>query len=118
LNLSAGFSRLKYLVMDEADRLLDSSFESDLRLLLSLLPPSSERQTLLFSATLTASLVKLQKAAMEDAHVFQVRMLRQYPKAAYWQTPLFRATVTAALIKLQRAVTEDAYVLLVRHQLL
>lgn len=68
----AGFSRLKYLVMDEADRLLDSSFESDLRLLLGVLPPPSERQTLLFSATLTQSLVKLQQAAMEDAHVFQV----------------------------------------------
>lgn len=68
----AGFSRLKYLVMDEADRLLDSSFESDLRLLLSVLPPPNERQTLLFSATLTTSLVKLQQAAMEDAHVFQV----------------------------------------------
>lgn len=36
------------------------------------LPPPSERQTLLFSATLTQSLVKLQQAAMEDAHVFQV----------------------------------------------
>jgi superfamily II DNA/RNA helicase len=72
LRPDAGFSRLKYLVMDEADRLLDSSFESDLRLLLGVLPSPSERQTLLFSATLTQSLVKLQQAAMEDAHVFQV----------------------------------------------
>ena len=32
-------------------------------------------QTLLFSATLTQSSVKLQQAAMEDLHVFQVCVL-------------------------------------------
>lgn len=78
LSYLTGFCRLKYLVMDEADRLLDSSFEADLRLLLSVLPPATERQTLLFSATLTASLVKLQKAAMEDAHVFQVGLCMRF----------------------------------------
>jgi ATP-dependent RNA helicase DDX49/DBP8 len=59
--------------MDEADRLLDPSFESDLRVLLPLLPDPSKRQSLLFSATLTPSLVKLQQASLADAHVFQVR---------------------------------------------
>jgi superfamily II DNA/RNA helicase len=58
--------------MDEADRLLDPSFESDLRVLLPLLPDPSQRQSLLFSATLTPSLVKLQQASLADAHVFQV----------------------------------------------
>lgn len=62
---------MKFLVMDEADRLLDASFESDLRSLLAVLP-TDNRQTLLFSATLTASLVKLQQASLEDAYVFQV----------------------------------------------
>jgi superfamily II DNA/RNA helicase len=62
---------VKFLVMDEADRLMDASFESDLRSLLTILP-SDQRQTLLFSATMTASLVKLQQASLDDAYVFQV----------------------------------------------
>eukprot|EP00775_Hariotina_reticulata_P006637 gene6637-6864_t len=69
-SLADGFARVKFLVMDEADRLLDASFEADLRTLLAVLP-TDNRQTLLFSATLTASLVKLQQASLEDAYVFQ-----------------------------------------------
>lgn len=43
------------LVLDEADRLLDSGFEDVLNSILSYLPPSGTRQTLLFSATQTKS---------------------------------------------------------------
>ncbi len=46
------------------------------RRILTALP--SSRQTLLFSATMTQSLIALQKAALADAHVFQVS-LRQGP---------------------------------------
>jgi superfamily II DNA/RNA helicase len=40
------------LVLDEADRLLDPTFEEPLRSILAALP-SDDRQTLLFSATMT-----------------------------------------------------------------
>eukprot|EP00798_Chlamydomonas_sp_ICE-L_P030706 gene30706-35733_t len=55
------FNRAKFLVMDEADRLLDPSFEGALRTVLGALTLET-RQTLLFSATMTKSLIKLQKA--------------------------------------------------------
>ena len=48
----------QFLVLDEADRLLDPSFQADMSPLLASLP--TKRQTLLFSATFTASLQKLQ----------------------------------------------------------
>ncbi|GLC70576.1 hypothetical protein PLESTF_001010400 [Pleodorina starrii] len=67
--LAAGLARTRFLVLDEADRVLDSTFEDDLRGILSHLPEA--RQTLLFSATMTRSLIALQKASLEDAHVFQ-----------------------------------------------
>ena len=54
-DLAAGFARCQFLVLDEADRLLESSFEAELRVILQFLPP--RRQTLLFSATMTRSLV-------------------------------------------------------------
>jgi Superfamily II DNA and RNA helicases len=53
----AGLRRVKMVVLDEADRLLASgqgSMLPDVETCLSCLPPSSERQTLLFTATLTA----------------------------------------------------------------
>ncbi|KXZ41148.1 hypothetical protein GPECTOR_722g879 [Gonium pectorale] len=67
--LVSGLARCRFLVLDEADRVLDTTFEDDLRRILSCLP--AERQTLLFSATMTKSLIALQKASLSDAHVFQ-----------------------------------------------
>jgi len=45
------FSRLEFLVLDEADRMLDMGFLPDIRRIVRQLP--SKRQTLLFSATLS-----------------------------------------------------------------
>lgn len=53
--------KIKFLVLDEADRLLEPSFEEDLETIFEFLP--AKRQTLLFSATLTDSLTRLQVLA-------------------------------------------------------
>ena len=71
--LAAGFGRARFLVLDEADRLLEPSFERELAIILAALP--AQRQTLLFSATLTRSLIRLQAAGLRDAFTFQARGL-------------------------------------------
>ncbi|KAJ1822632.1 putative RNA helicase [Coemansia sp. RSA 2599] len=48
---------VKYLVLDEADRLLTDTFASDLAVIMDAIP--KERQTLLFTATMTQSILKL-----------------------------------------------------------
>lgn len=68
--LAEGFRRVRFFVLDEADRLLEQSFETELRIIAGGLPV--QRQTLLFSATLTRSLAMLRASALRDAHVFQV----------------------------------------------
>ncbi len=45
-------SRIQYLVIDEADRMLDLGFWDELRSIFRRLPPADKRQSLLFSATL------------------------------------------------------------------
>ncbi|PPQ79542.1 hypothetical protein CVT25_003424 [Psilocybe cyanescens] len=53
-------SRVKFLVLDEADRLLTPTFSPELSHLFSVLP--KERQTCLFTATLTPSIESLAEA--------------------------------------------------------
>jgi len=62
------FRKLRFLVLDEADRLLEPTFAPDLETILSVLP--KQRQTLLFSATMTNSLEELSRMSMRDPFTF------------------------------------------------
>jgi ATP-dependent RNA helicase DDX47/RRP3 len=73
LENTKGFSlkSVKFLVMDEADRMLSMDFEEELTKILKQVPPSMDgRKTYLFSATMTSKVAKLQKASLrEPAHI-------------------------------------------------
>jgi superfamily II DNA/RNA helicase len=58
------FSRLEMLVLDEADRMLDMGFVDAVRKIAAATP--SERQTVLFSATLEGRVLSVAKALMRD----------------------------------------------------
>lgn len=66
LENTKGFSlkNLRYLVMDEADRLLDLDFGPELDKILRVIP--KERTTYLFSATMTNKIEKLQRASLNN----------------------------------------------------
>ncbi|XP_069510551.1 probable ATP-dependent RNA helicase DDX47 [Ambystoma mexicanum] len=66
LENTKGFSlrALKYLVMDEADRILNMDFETEVDKILKVIP--RDRRTFLFSATMTKKVQKLQRAALKD----------------------------------------------------
>ncbi|KAF2231615.1 ATP-dependent rRNA helicase RRP3 [Viridothelium virens] len=66
LENTKGFSlrTLKYLVMDEADRLLDLDFGPILDKILNVLP--RERRTYLFSATMSSKVESLQRASLSS----------------------------------------------------
>ncbi len=58
--------KLKAIVLDEADEMLDLGFREDLEFILDKTPP--ERQTLLFSATMPRDIEALAKRYQRDAH--------------------------------------------------
>ncbi|KAF8188385.1 P-loop containing nucleoside triphosphate hydrolase protein [Pholiota molesta] len=66
LETTKGFSlrTLKFLVMDEADRLLNLEFSEAIDKILKLIP--KERTTYLFSATMTTKVAKLQRASLTN----------------------------------------------------
>ncbi|KAK4468486.1 hypothetical protein MN116_007689 [Schistosoma mekongi] len=63
-------SNLKLLVLDEADRLLDPTFREDLEVILQNLTP--DRQTLLFSATITKATDQLVRLSMRNPTIVSV----------------------------------------------
>ena len=58
------FDNVKRLILDEADRMLDMGFIDDLQTIISYLP--SERQTLMFSATMPSNISQLAKKIMHN----------------------------------------------------
>ncbi len=58
---------LCFLVLDEADRLLDEGFQIDMKQIFKLLPAA--KQTILASATLPANLKKYKHLCLRDDHV-------------------------------------------------
>jgi len=56
--------QVEFLVLDEADRMLDMGFIHDIRKIVAKLP--SDRQTLFFSATMPQAIAELAKAMLRD----------------------------------------------------
>lgn len=61
---------LQYLILDEADEMLDMGFREDLDTILQSVP--GERQTVLFSATMSKEILKIAKKYLEEPVKIQI----------------------------------------------
>ncbi|KAA0703620.1 putative ATP-dependent RNA helicase DDX4 [Triplophysa tibetana] len=67
-----GLSKVRYLVLDEADRMLDMGFEPDMRKLVGSpgMPSKEDRQTLMFSATFPEDIQRLAADFLKVDYMF------------------------------------------------
>ncbi|XP_048555218.1 DEAD-box ATP-dependent RNA helicase 36 [Triticum urartu] len=68
-DLAKVFARTKFLVLDEADRVVDANFEEDLKVIFDCLP--KKRQTFLFSATMSDNLRSLLELSGSKSYFFE-----------------------------------------------
>lgn len=89
LENTKGFSLrgLKYLIMDEADRLLDLDFGPILDKILKVLP--RERHTYLFSATMTSKIESLQRASLSNPVRISISTTEYHTVSTLLQSYLF-----------------------------
>lgn len=66
--LQVSLEKVRYLILDEADRMLDMGFEPEIRKMIGQMgmPGKTERQTLMFSATFAEDIQKLAADFLND----------------------------------------------------
>ncbi len=108
-HLNMGYVKLKglkYLVLDEADRMLDMGFYDDIMKIISFLPP--QRQNLLFSATMPEKIRELARKILRNPEEINIAISKPPAKIVQEAFVLYEAQKIPLISQLLRSRTEQS----------
>ncbi|KAJ1302220.1 hypothetical protein OPQ81_001044 [Rhizoctonia solani] len=94
-SISEGLKNTQMLILDEADTLLDMGFRDDLEDIISYLPKSPERQTMLYSATVSRAIQQVARAALDKNHEF-INTVQEEDSPVHAHIPQYHTVVPRA----------------------
>ncbi|MGA1872145.1 MAG: DEAD/DEAH box helicase [Thermoplasmatota archaeon] len=111
-NGTIDLSEVDTLVLDEADRMLDMGFIHDIRRIMNALP--EDRQTLLFSATLTKEIRKLASEFMSEPQSVDIGHSAPVETVSHAIYPVSHHLKTGLLIELLRRTDAGSVIVFTR----
>jgi len=95
------FNKLRYLILDEADRMLDMGFSEDIEKIVSHLP--KQRNNLLFSATMPPNIRKLAKKILNDPEEITIALSKPAEGVVQAAFPVYEPQKVPLIIHLLKA---------------